>query len=362
MLSSNFPKAAAARVASKNKNTMASSGSTTTVESFVYSKTTRTTEKANSSPTVTPKKLSVDFDNYSTMSTVPCPYTPNHYAVFECDKPSGASKVIDLSKAPSPVSSIESSSVKIDAGLISSETKLCDMKYSQLKRDQPHVFLPSTPSGKSPAKKKADTCPSDEKLFGRKAKIIQMEKHGEKENESLATVAPYSVYSNSETSVKETSKKLLYRADKQTQLDVFHAYQERLELAKDVPVFKAKPKKVLQTVIAADNENNITFRAPSPKLKTNTRKKDDVEYYTKKEGEWRLPKSAYKSGHAFMSAARIKRAAISSARTSTAVGKINRATEKEGWDVFGDIMVDIRGGNFDAEKAKRYVDSFGIAN
>ena len=360
MLSSKVAAPAKARAHSAGRSASSSSTTTTSLvrESVTYRATFKTVEHGKGSPLSTPKKLGPEFDNYSTQTTVP--YSPNVYGFDEeVAEKEMRSKVIDIASGPSPVSSIESYP-KINHSGIRSETKLQDLKCSVLKRNQPELLLPATPTSKPPPKKKSDTCPSDEKLFGRKAKVVE-QVNKENQCDTFASVAPYSVYSNSEDTARDASKKLLCRGDKETQLSAFTKFKNKDKSQKILGT--TKPTK--QSVITGDHNNNISFRVPTPPplqpvKQPTTKKKENTggELYAKKSGEWSLGTAAYKSATAFKNAARTRRSSVSANRGKDAVAKIIRATDKESEDVYGEILGLIRIGKFDPAKAKVYVDSF----
>jgi len=316
----------------------------------VYTKTVKTAEKKKDEE-LTPKRLGPDFDNYSTATTVPC--APNVYAVFETEAPAKkvVSEVVDISNEPSPVSSLECSE-KRTLCTLDDDMKLSDLRYSQMaKRGASAYADPSTPSGKSPPKKKPDTCPSDEK------KAICESKINNKENESFSTVAPYSVCSNSEDTNKQSSKMLPCRKDKQDQVSALADYKNRME--KKISKQEAKPQK--QTVVAGDKNNNITFRAvqpPPPPLKQPSYVGKVTKKKNKVESEWALKPSACQSAAAFKWAVHIKRAHVTSKRCAAAIGKVSRAADKEADDVYGELLIDVGCGRFDPVKAKEMIDSF----
>ena len=220
----------------------------------------------------------------------------------------------------------------------------------------PFHSTPCTPSGKSPPKKKADTCPSDEKKANR---------GNNKENESFLVVAPYSVHSNSEDNGKQSSKMVPYKKDKQDPESALADYKERMD-KKVAPKTFPKSK---QTVVAADRNNNIAFRAvPSPPPPPPLEKPALVGKVNKKkkkketESEWSLKPAAHQDAAAFKWGVHVKRAHVNSKRCAAAVGRITRATDKEADDVYGEILIDIGCGRFDPVKAKEMVDRFNAAN
>jgi len=343
MLSSNFPHAARARVHAAGS---VSAGSTNfTVESFTY---TRETSVANAPP-MSPKSLHDDFERYSQATTVV--YTPN--AVTAKPPPP---EVVDveanvlretLTGNDADISDMSSH------GSPDSDILLIDL--IQKKRPSKSVQkTPTTPTDASPPKKKADTCPSDEKKFmQREVEIVAIEvkdsndECSNKENAAFASVAPCSVHSNSENS-NHSSKRVMFRGDVKTAPDAVRAFIDR-------------NNPTLQTVISADSNNNITHRAPRPPPPPPIKKETTEIVVTKnnktKKSEWALKDAAYKNEHTFRAAMRIKKGEIFSNRIKLANAKIARAFEKEAEDVFGELLMDIAIGVYNPAKAKVSVES-----
>lgn len=358
MLSSNFPAAVAAGLHSLSKSTTASG--CTTIESFTCTRET-TLDSSADEKNVTRRGDFVQDPNCSDLTTVAYPWTPEAGGHYRSVKKTGnldVSRVLDIAF----VDSVPSDSLVVDLSKLPPSPKVIiktepdsepdseddDVPLATLKRPDCGVaFSPATPSGRSPPKKKNDSCPSDEKLFGRKPKAVV----DEKENvEAFVVAAPCAVKWNAETTAKQSSHRLPFGKDKDTCLTALGAHNAR----------KSLPKKThqvgpgTQTAIAPDSRNKVSCKVADlvvdfEKIKPNEWSKVD---------DWKLKPGACKSPEAFVKASIVREAALSADRTGREEKKIVRATIKEAHDVYGDILVDIRLGRFDPVAAKRYVDGF----
>jgi len=194
-------------------------------------------------------------------------------------------------------------------------------------------------------KKKPDVCPSDEKQ-ARKVK----DKEDKENDEAFAAAAPY-FFNNSECEPLQQGKAIPFRKDLTTAKDAVKGWKER-------------KTPTVQSVIAPDSKKKISCKPPPPDptpSKSHVDFEDDVLPPTKP-GVWSLKDSAYKDEFAFLKAVKVEKADVLANRVANAARKIARATDKEGDEVFGDILMEIRIGIWRPAEAKGHVNAFAYGS
>ena len=315
--------------------------------------------------TTTPTEVGYREPRYSELTTVAAVHTPNK-ASMESSDHTPVARVLDVAFAdPQPdavvvdLSYIENSplvvKVKVETkDAEEEEAESPESFYTQMKRLGYCASPPDTPSGRSPPKKKTDTCPSDEKRAARLAVCDE-----EYKENAFAAVAPY-FYHNGEGNPKQASKSVAFRKDKTNAADAHKGWKQR----KNTP----KPQ-TMQTIIAPDSKNKLTWKIPPPKPAP---KKEDLdvesilELLEKKEDQaadsykkscWKLKDSAYKNEFAFKKAIITKKADVMCNRIANKTKVIVRGVDKEAEECFGDILMDIRLHLWNPANAKAFVNS-----
>jgi len=315
-----------------------------------------------------PPQVVVD-PSYSEATTVPYTYTPD----FRAEVGPPTARVLDVSFAHPPPEAVVLDLSGVDCPSPKFEVKVethddedsnhpADAWYNEMKRRGYCKSPPDTPSGASPPKKKPDTCPSDEKRppMDKRPDVEKIREHledMEKENsvKAFAAAAPY-FYNNSERNTKQQSgKTVIFRKDQTTAADAFKGYEER-----------KTPKPFVQSVIAPNSRNQISFKKPSPPP---VRSNDDVVVVEEKSDQpaykrscWKLKDSAYKDEHAFKKAIVMKKADVMANHIANSTRKIVRATDKEADEVFSDILLDIKLHLYNPATARSMVEDWMNAN
>jgi len=186
MLSSNFPSAARARLASMSKSSSStasdSGGSTTVSESFTYTKKTEThgVNDSKKTPFVAPFLPKP----HSQATTAPHPWTPEAASYSFSSEETPTDRVLEVSFAEPPpgavvvdLSAITSPEpeakviVKVEPEEPTNEDPI-EAFCQECKRRGYAASPPDTPTSKQPPKKKADSCPSDEKKAKSKERVV----------------------------------------------------------------------------------------------------------------------------------------------------------------------------------------------
>ena len=331
-------------VSSENSKKSSISGMTTTTESFTYMKEIKTNDG-------TPAAVPGVHSTYSTATTVAADYSPRRAP--QADPPTA--RVLDVAFADPPqdavvvdLSAMEDSPTKVVVKVETIGDDSPQSFYAQMKKLGYCASPPDTPSGKSPPKKKPDTCPSNEKLFGRKARVVDVPEDKENEDKFVAA-APY-FYHNSERHPLQSGKAITHRKDQMNQKDAVLGWKNR------------KSTKTVQSVIAPDSKKKIACKAPPPDptpTKTETMCDEEPMFPPTKQGVWSLKESACKDEFAFQRAVKVKKADVVANRVANAARKIARATDREADEVYSDIMMEIRLGIWRPAEAKAHVNAYG---